>query len=202
MLGKAVWISTVVMGLFLTLGIIKLCVITESDISLYKAKLAQYQQMIAQSSSDSASQTREGVRKDIWFSQDNDLRLQYRIESDSSILTLVPEKGKLDIVENLSNIRCWMQEKLTQTPAGATQQLRYLQAAEGIYRLSKQNFFASSVTLSLFRLPGHELTTPTNTSQAFLKGQAEDISFSVSGKTPHFEARHFNASLKTENPSQ
>ena len=79
MLGKAVWISTVVMGLFLTLGIIKLCVITESDIALYKAKLAQYQQMIAQSSSDSASQTREGVRKDIWFSQDNDLRLQYRI---------------------------------------------------------------------------------------------------------------------------
>ena len=202
MFGKAVLVSAVSMGIFLIVGVIKLCVVTQSDISLYKSKVAEYQQLADQSASQSASQTREGVRKDIWFSQEDRLRLQYRIESDSSILTLVPDKGKLDIVENLSNIRCWMQEKLTQNPSGNTQQVRYMQAAEGIYRLNKQNFFANSVTLSLFRLMGHELKTPISTAKAFLTGKAEDISFSVSGNTPHFEAHHFNASLKTEDPSE
>jgi hypothetical protein len=52
--------------------------------------------------------------------------------------------------------------------------------------------------LSLFRLPGHELTIPSDKNKSFLNGKASDISFFVSGKTPKFEANQFSASLSQE----
>jgi len=151
--------------------------------------------MEMESQSSAATQTRIGVRKDIFFSQEGSRRLHYRIESSSSVLTMVPEKNKIEILENLSDIQCWMQEKLYEVGNSSMQQLRHLQAAKGTYNLSKQEFVASNVMLSLFRLPGHDLKTSIPLSKAFLTGKAEDILFTVSGKTPKFEAHQFNASF-------
>ncbi|HEY5259527.1 MAG TPA: hypothetical protein VIJ46_02685, partial [Rhabdochlamydiaceae bacterium] len=58
-----------------------------------------------------------------------------------------------------------------------------------------QEFLAHSVGLSLYRLPGHSLPLKTIHSTAFLKGIAKDVSFSISGKTPKFQATDFKASL-------
>lgn len=193
-------ISGLGVAALIAFGAVKLSLVTQSDVAKYKRLVEQYKQMANQSLSDSATQTREGVRKEIWFSQEDKSRLHYRIESDSSVLTLAPSGGKFDLIENLSNIRCWMQEKLYETGASQMQQVRFLQASEGIYRYSQQQFLANSVALSLFRLPGHELITPLSTREAFLKGNARDISFSVSGKTPQFEAHQFTASLRQEDP--
>lgn len=191
-------ISSLTISALVFLGIAKLCFVTKSDIVKYKSLVDEYRKLASQSLSESATQTRQGVRKDIWFSQEDTSRLHYRIESESSLLTLAPDNGKFDIVENLSNIRCWMQEKLYENGLSCMQQLRFLQASKGIYRFRQQEFLANSVALSLFRLPGHELATPTSTRDAFLKGKAEDISFSVSGKTPQFQAHQFTASLRQE----
>lgn len=180
------------------LGIGRLCLVTGGDIARYKGMIDEYRKMAAQSLSDNATQTREGVRKEIWFTQEDASRLQYRIESDSSVLTLAPRDGKFDIIENLSNIRCWMQEKLYEVSNASMQQIRFLQAKEGTYYFRQQQFLANAVALSLFRLPGHQLQTPESTREAFLKGNAADISFSVSGKTPQFEAHQFTASLRQE----
>ena len=200
MFKKPMVLSALGVAALIAFGTLKMSFVTQGDVDKYKGLVAQYRQLANQPLSDSATQMREGVRKEIWFSQEDKSRLHYRIESDSSVLTLAPSKGKFDLIENLSNIRCWMQEKLYEADSIDMQQVRYLKANEGIYRYSQQQFLASSVALSLFRLPGHELATPISTRDAFLKGNAQDISFSVSGKTPQFEAHQFTASLRQEEP--
>ena len=202
MFKKAVTFSVLAVSVLVIVGTLKLCFVTSRDISKYTGLVEQYKKMTSQSLSDSATQSREGVRKDIWFSQEDKSRLHYRIESESSLLTMAPNNGKFEMVENLSNIRCWMQEKLYGADQGQMQQIRFLKAAEGIYRFNEQEFLANSVDISLFRMPGHELATPTSSKAAFLNGNAEDISFSVSGKTPQFQAHHFTASLRKEDSLQ
>jgi hypothetical protein len=145
-------------------------------------------------------QNRKGVVKEIYFSQEDNTRLHYRIESDSSSLTLKPDGRKLDLIEKLEKIKCWMQDKLYIAAPGPKpmQQMRFLEAEDGIYRYASQQFLAQSVGLSLFRLPGHDLPDGLNREIPFMRGVAQDVSFSVSGKTPQFNALHFKALLSNQ----
>jgi hypothetical protein len=150
--------------------------------------------------SASTQQHRKGVRKDIWFSQDDGSRLHYRIESESSTLTLVPVKNKWDVIEDLQGIKGWTHDKLYyEGPERAPmQQVRFFDAQQGTYQYSMQKFLANSVALSLYRLPTHVLPTETIKDVPFLKGNANNVSFSVSEKNPQFQAQHFKAILKPQ----
>ncbi len=145
-------------------------------------------------------QQRTKVRKDLWLSQSDRTRLHYRIDCKSSLLTLVPIDDKLDIIENLQELQCWMQDKIYNdtTPM---QQVRYFQADAGTYQYSLQKFGANTVVLSLFRLPGTDLPTGPFPNTAFLKGIAKDVSFSLAGKATQFQAQQFKASLLTQEVS-
>ena len=144
-------------------------------------------------------QHRKGVIKEIWFSQEEGDRLHHRICSDTSLLTIVPDGNKLDLIEKLNNITCWMQDKLYTETGKATpfQQARFLKAQEGFYKYSTQEFMAQSVDLSLYRLEGIELPLQSVKIKPFLKGIAKDVSFSVSGKTSQFKAQQFKAELNS-----
>jgi hypothetical protein len=74
----------------------------------------------------------------------------------------------------------------------------FFEAGEGTYQYTTQEFLAKSVALSLFRLPGHALPISLDINNAFLKGIAQDVSFSVSGKIPQFQAKRFQATLSTQ----
>ena len=198
MFGKSVTITCIGVSAVILTGLFKICFVTDRDILKYKALIEECKKMEVESQNSVATQTRIGVRKDIFFAQEDNSRLHYRIDSSSSLLTMSPENNKLEILENLSNVQCWMQEKLYSIGNKSMQQMRHLQASKGVYNLSKQEFIANDVMLSLFRIPGHELTTTIPASKAFLKGKAEDIEFTVSGKTPRFEAHQFNASFTPE----
>jgi|SRR5579862_6890105 len=143
-------------------------------------------------------QQRKNVKKDIYFLQEDNSRLHYRIYSQSSLLTMQPqaEGKKIELNEKLEKIKCWMQDKLyySSPGVGAMQQIRFLEAEEGVYCYTSQQFLAQSVTLSLFRLPDHDLPNDIR-AVPFLKGIAQDVSFAVSGKTPSFKAQHFKAEL-------
>ncbi|MBI3236188.1 MAG: hypothetical protein HYZ48_00525 [Chlamydiales bacterium] len=143
-----------------------------------------------------AHQNRQGVVKEIYFAQEGSSRLQYRIESNASVLTLKPEGSKFNLIENLEKMRCWMQDKI-ETPSSDTpsQHIRYLEAEEGIYRYTTQQFQAKTVVLSLYHIQGKELPQNFHPYTPFLNGLAEDISFAISGKTPKFEAHNFKALL-------
>jgi hypothetical protein len=173
------------------------CCIQQSDVQEYAHHKITQEKPSSQSLSSAIYQTRQGVCKDIWVVQDDGTRLQTRIESDSSILTLHPQGtsgNRYEIVEDLHKIRFWMQDRLFAAQGGVpTQQMRYLEADTGTYLYSTQQFLAQTVTLSLYRLPGHVLNLKQDINSAFIKGIAQDVSFSVSGKESQFQAKNFKA---------
>ncbi len=187
-------------GLLVAFWIFQFCVVRSTDYEKYTS-FVQQRELASSSNSVSSSthQKRYGVRKDIWFAQEDGSRLHYQIESESSILTLLPGK-KFDIIENLEKMKCWMQDKLyLSSNAQPIQQMRYFEADHGTYQYTTQQFVAQAVALSLFRLPGHALPVKYDSKSAFLRGIAQDVSFSVSGKTPQFQAQNFKAILKQSN---
>lgn len=168
-----------------------------SDLASIKKKMQQQESAKSKNVFATTEQQRKGVVKEIWFSQEDNTRLHYRIFSESSLLTIQPEGKRFDLIEKLEKIKCWMQDKLYEGAAGTvpSQQVRFLVAKEGLYRYATQEFLAQSVGLSLFRVNGHELPRDLSTTKPFLKGIAEDVSFAVSGKIPQFQAKHFKAEL-------
>jgi hypothetical protein len=195
---KTVLIATGSFGLLFVVWFLLFVVVYPSDLKKYQAFLDNNKISSTKSLSSTTNQKRQGVRKDIWFTQDDLSRLHYRIESEHSILTLVPEGNSWDVIENLEKIKCWMQDKLYFADANHQnmQQVRYFEADQGSYQFKLQQFDAKTVALSLFRLPGHHLSFAEDPKSAFLKGVAQDVSFSVAGKTPQFQAQHFKAFLK------
>lgn len=187
------------LGIFTLLWGYFLFRVRSEDIACIKQKIAEQELATSKSIFSTTQQERQGVVKEIFFSQEDHSRLHYRIFSESSLLTIKPEGKSFDLIEKLEKIKCWMQDKLYEpSPGGGPmQQIRFLAAEEGLYRYTSQEFLAQTVALSLYRLGGHELPKETLSSQPFLKGIAEDVSFAVSGKNPQFKARHFKAELSS-----
>lgn len=184
-----------------TLWIYETSILHPSDFEKY-TQLIENRKVASSNAFSPTNQERKQVRKDIWFSQDESTRLHYQIASEGSQLTLTPVKNKFELVEKLEGIKCWMQDKLISNAMeenAFSQQARFIEAEAGIYRHTTQEFSASGVTLSLFRLCGHDLPTqPLNENEAVLRGIARDISFHFSGKTPHFQASQFEATMVKE----
>ncbi len=169
----------------------------KNDRSSYRAFASQSRQMAANPSS--ICQNRLKVCKDIWFAEENNQRLHYRIESASSSLILEPKGRKIDVIERLEQMRCWMQDKLVAgaTQRDVTQQTRYFTAREGTYHFLTQQLIAEKATLSLYRMPGDTLPEIGHMPQydPFLSGEAQKIALSVAGNAPKFQAYDFKASL-------
>lgn len=181
--------------------IFQLCFVRSSDFALLK-KLLECKEIASSNTLPTTQQFRYDVCKDIWFAQEDHSRLHYRISSQSSLITLIPVKNKFEMVESLQTIKCWMQDKLfhpleSQKPM---QQVRYLEANQGTYHYTTQEFHANDVMLSLFHIPGHVLPLQSmDEKQAFLRGMAETVSLILcGGKTPQFQAEKFKATLVKE----
>jgi hypothetical protein len=197
---RATLFSLGALALVGTLWAVLFCIPTKKDVEAFRSLLNQREQLSSTKNFSSTYQKRSGVRKDIFFAQEDASRLHYRLESDTSILTLSPGEEKMEVIETLEKIRCSMQDRLYVAGDGFTpmQQVRYLQANEGIYKYHTQQFIAQSVDLSFSRLGGHTLPTTFDGKGAFLKGIAQDVTFAITGKTPQFQARDFKATLKQE----
>ena len=191
-------ITAITSLLFVTLSLAwALCFgfVSPADITAYHTQQQQQDYASVKGLAHTTTQNRKSVVKEIYFSQEDHSRLHYRIESDASVLTLKPEGAKCNLIEKLEKMRCWMQDKLESSPKDQQpmQHMRYLEAEEGIYRYTAQQFLAQSVALSLYHIDGHNLPSSLTGVQPFLNGIAQDISFTVTGKTPQFQAQNFKA---------
>jgi hypothetical protein len=195
---KVTFYSFVMLGFFGVLWVFNMTFVRQKDIVAYTQFIESIQNIVSTKDTSATYQKRKGLRKDMWLSQDNHSRLHYRIDSASSILTLIPTDNKVDVLENLQGVQGWVQERLYMTGQTPMQQMRFFEAGEGTYQYTTQEFLAKSVALSLFRLPGHSLPLSFDINNAFLKGIAQDVSFSVSGKMPQFQAKRFQATLSTQ----
>ncbi len=195
MLRKITLLSLLVFGFISLVWIFELAVVRKEDIVTYKnIKKSQELSKTPQAYSSSAHQTRTQVRKDLWIAQEDGARLQTRIASAYSTLELHPKERNFEIVEHLHKIHVWMQDRLYAQGNTPMQQMRYLEADSGVYHYATQQFVAESVSISLFSLPGHTLAMQQNTSP-FIRGVAQDVIFSVSGKGPQFQAKNFKANF-------
>lgn len=183
-------------GGFLWIG--NLAFVRKGDLAAYKAMSRKTREVAKSREIEGASQKRRGVRKDIWLAQEAGNPLHTRIDSEASTLTLLPVNEKIDIIENLEKIRCWMQDRLFVNNGASSQQMRFFEADAGTYQYTTQQFLAKTVELSFFRLPGHDLAVRVNPEEAFLRGIASNVSFSVSGKSPKFQAERFQALLQSQ----
>ncbi len=199
MFRRATLFSFLLLGAIASIWGFSLVHVRFSDISWIKERINEEKKTSSTQLFSTTQQQRKGVVKEIWFAQEDNSRLHYRIFSESSLLTIQPEGKSFDFIEKLEKIKCWMQDKLYTPSAGGShlQQIRFLAAEEGIYRYTSQEFLAQSVALSLYRMGGHDLPKEMGTTKPFLKGIAQDVSFAVSGKNPQFKAKHFNAELNT-----
>lgn len=199
MFRRTTMFCSLLLGIFTLFWAYSLFRVRSEDIAFIKQKIAQQELSTSKNVFSTTQQQRKGVVKEIWFSQEDNSRLHYRIFSESSLLTIKPEGGSFDLIEKLEKIKCWMQDRLYEPSStlGPMQQIRFLAAEEGVYRYASQEFLAQTVALSLYRLGGHELPKETLSSRPFLKGIATDVSFAVSGKSPQFKAKHFKAELNT-----
>lgn len=196
MLSKVIWRFSCLFLFISLVWLYQVCFLRTADFNLIKKFKEEKVLASSKNTFSTTSQKRQGVRKEIWFSEEDNMRLHYRIESQGSLLTFIPKEHKVEIIENLEKLKFWMQDKVYTNPE--MQQLRFLEADQGTYKMTSQEFLAETVTVSLFRLPGLILPEKIDPKSAFLKGISENILFSISGKMPQFEAQNFKASLSKE----
>jgi hypothetical protein len=198
MFKKTVLSTTLLITLLCGGWIFKLTRISQADRDRYEVMRSKGKAIAQVTQNKESRQHRAGVRKDLWLAQEDKTRLHHRIASKTSELTLIPIDDRVDIIETLQQIQCWMQDKLYPQGESIMQQLRFFEADEGYYQYSEQRFAASSVALSLFRIQGGQLPYIVDQKAAFLRGVAKDVSFSIAGKSTQFQAQQFKATLVSQ----
>jgi hypothetical protein len=140
-----------------------------------------------------AKQSRNYVRKDLWIVQTPTERVCNRIESDTSTLIFQPKDHAIQVFEQLSHIRCWIQEK----NSSGEKQTCFILASEGTYRYQNQNFEANDVFLSIHKLAQTPFSFDLTNHAPFLQGKAAKVTFSLQNGSQSFQASQFKASLRS-----
>ena len=157
--------------------------------------LTQQIKTLQEASKPPPQQIRTGVSKDLWITDEALGRLHHHIESPHSILTIYNHGNRLELIEKMEGMKCYLQEKIESDADTFIQQIRFIESTEGTYHYSDHHFNAPSVFLALFRIPGQTLFTDLKLEQAFLKGIAQNVSLSFAEDRPNFHAQKFKAHI-------
>jgi hypothetical protein len=170
-----------------------LFVLNKKDYEDFQTLLKQADN-ISHFGSQNAYQKRENIQKDIWIGEKLDQR-HIRINSNISELFLTLKKDKMDILENLYDIECAIQDKTT---ASNIQHIRYFTAKNGSYLFRAHKFLANDTSIYFFKFPGKDLPTVLDFKNAYLQGNAQSLSFLLSEKKPCFNVSSFKAKIYPE----
>ncbi|MBF5059349.1 hypothetical protein [Candidatus Neptunochlamydia vexilliferae] len=140
-------------------------------------------------------QRREGVSKDLWVNDRDGARLHHHIKSPHSTLIAISHGNRMELVEQMTGMECYFQEKLEEE---GFQQIRYLQSEDGTYHYTGHFFDAPDVFLALYRLSGKKLPATLSPKDAYLEGVANKVSLSFSGGSPSFHADKFKAEVRPQ----
>jgi len=198
MFAKTTFFSCLLIALFFCFFIAKFFIPRSSDYSFYRTLRSSEKPEEAPPDSVnffSTKQIKEGVTKEIWLPTEEG-RINYLLKNRISTVTLLDRIQQVELVEEMEGIKCWMQDRLYREDELPMQQIRYFEAEQGVYQYNQETFLADQVNLSIFRLPGHALVSFLDPHTPYLKGAAKHVSFSLSEKSPKFQADHFKAYLK------
>lgn len=151
-------------------------------------------------------QIRHQVSKQVLYNKEGQ-RLQSRLTSDYSELTLNLKGEDTQLVEHFRGLACALQEKLIDTPkqegpvdassqevSQPQQYLRCLKAREAAYSYKTGQLEAEEVDVAHYLIPGFHWTESLDAFQPLLKGRAEKLQLSMF-KERTFKAQGFQATF-------
>lgn len=145
-----------------------------------------------------AQQERIHVNKQFIFNQGNQ-RLQWRLESETSNVSLNQIGHSIEFVEKLHEMVCTMQEKIVQGISednpSSFQLIRRIEAKDATYRYKYKQLWADHVKLTRYRIPDNYWIQNFSPYKPFMEGNAQSIQLTFA-KEPLFKAQGFQAVLQ------
>lgn len=149
-------------------------------------------------------QNRKGVSKDVWMTKKGS-RFQMRLHSVDSELVFVEAQDRVEMVEYMKDVICWVQEEIffvlpdgtqvdqDQQGAEPRQVVRYMESDEATYYYRIDQFVANQVHMQRYELPGHRLPDSIDEYQPSMSGTAKKVEISMLGKELKFKAYQLKA---------
>lgn len=149
---------------------------------------------------------RNYVTKDLWINNQEEL-YHYLIVSEDSILHLNQTKSsQTKVIEEMENITCYLQQKKYYTfdenseeldKRVPMQQVCVLKIKNGTYNYFTKHFLGDEALISIYQLPGHELSNKLSLYQApkILDGYCDSVSFDFHEQKPNLKTKNLKAKI-------
>lgn len=168
----------------------------EKDYTAYEA-LVQSSNPLQNAPLLSYSQQKRGdVCKRVWYQDDTPLHI--RIESPESELFFFQQDNKVEVIEQLGNVVCIMQEELYYDAGRPMQKVRYMEAERACYHYNSHLFVAEAVKLWKYQLPGHIPPESISDESPLMSATAHSVEFSLKGEKLDFIAHQMRATLNSK----
>ncbi|MCP5469058.1 MAG: hypothetical protein H7A36_00940 [Chlamydiales bacterium] len=179
-------------GLAVLLVVGALCV----GLPLLRSDKGSYEELVRSSEPQKVralcQQARDGVSKQVWS-----LDAHYcAIESRHSELFFFTDRGEVDVIEELEDVECLVQECLYYKEGAPMQTVRFLRAKEASYNYFAELFEATGVKMWTYELPGHEPPKSVGGLEPTLVGRAERVDLKLKGRAFDLNAHHFQGTMR------
>ncbi|MCH9627481.1 MAG: hypothetical protein S4CHLAM2_11220 [Chlamydiales bacterium] len=169
--------------------------VTDEDVVAYQ-KLVESSKPVSKTVLSQSKQLREGVIKEIWYQGRSPLCI--RIASTLSELCFSQQNGEMEVVEQLENVECLMQEKLYYAEGKPMQLVRYMEATRATYHYTTQIFTAEGTQFWRYRLEGHEPVSTIEGHEPIMSATAQTVEFTLKEKEIDFQAHQLRATFNQE----
>lgn len=150
---------------------------------------------------------RNYVSKDLWINTQDQI-YHYLIVSKDSILHLNQTRtSETKVIEEMENITCYLQQKKYYVDKNGEdtkdsfdnpmQQVCVLKIRNGTYNYFNKHFLGDVALISVYQLPGHEITPDISLSQAtkILDGECDNVSFFFQEDKPNLRTNNLKAHI-------
>jgi hypothetical protein len=182
-------------GIALLLGI-AIFPIRERDYAYYEELLKSSNPPSEEALLSYSQQKREGVCKQIWY-QDT-TPLYFRIDSAESELFFFRQANQIEVIEQLGDVDCLMQEELYYEEGKPMQRVRHMKAIRACYNYNTHLFVAEEVKLWKYQLPGHSPPTHIDETNPVMRATAHSVEFTLHGNKLDFTAHQMRATMNVK----
>lgn len=156
-----------------------------------------------------ASQKRQKIRKDVYYTANGNLMHLLLTSNDAVLLFNQKQEGPSYLVEEMKDVKCYMQEELFYVDARGDrveikgnipkgikpmQLVRYCKTDNASYCYQTKLLTSSDVFIARYLAPGHTIESVHFENLApVMQGTAEAVEFSLGGKELAFKAEKLKA---------
>jgi hypothetical protein len=127
-----------------------------------------------------------GIKKEFWIVNDNYERSYSLLESATSKIALLQNLGKIELIENLEDIKCYIKEE-------DRQYYRYFTSDSGSYLLPSHTFSIDNVSFGYFSNDTFCYPTNCDFKKAYFYGTTKTATLSLIKEKPQIEIKNINA---------